>query len=137
MPQKDWDVFATDLTNHVRSHWPALDRGAVLMPCVDEAATFALVFANNGSAEPEAMHDEVDRIREALRGEDMEDLGFGLSDDGCTWTMVVRVEHAPQQTEVGRTLQRELLKIRLEGAVQRAWAAAHACEVEMLVRTSG
>src|SRR6516225_7663577 len=36
MPQKDWDVFATDLTNHVRSHWPALDRGAVLMPCVDE-----------------------------------------------------------------------------------------------------
>jgi hypothetical protein len=107
------------------------------MPCVDETATFALLFANNGSADPIAVHAEVDRIREQLRGEDMTDLGFGSSDDGCTWTLVIRIDNQPQQTDAGRKLQRELMKIRIEEAVQKAWAEAHTHEAALLVRTAG
>jgi hypothetical protein len=137
MVRKDWDAFAGDLTTHVRRHWSSLQRGAVLMPCIDESATFALLFANNGCANSGAVHNEVHRIRRQLQDDDMQDLGFGLSDDGCTWTLVVRIDTQPQQTDTGRALQRELLKIRLEDAVKKAWAAVYTHETEMLVRTSG
>lgn len=136
MAQKDWDEFAGELTVHVRRHWQSLHRGAVLMPCIDEAATFALVFANNEGAAPEAVHQEVDLIRQRVRDEDMEDLGFGLSDDGCTWTLVIRIQTQLCQTEVGRVLQRELLKIRLEEAVQKAWAAVNANDSPELAQTA-
>ncbi len=134
MAQKDWDQFAGELTVHVRRHWPALHRGAVLMPCIDESATFALVFANNEAVFPEDVHPEVELIRQRLRGDGMDDLGFGLSEDGCTWALVVRIATQPCQTDAGRVLQRELLKIRLEEAVQKAWITVHSGEQPVLAR---
>jgi hypothetical protein len=135
MAQKDWDGFAGDLTAHVRRYWPALHRGAVLMPCLDESALFALVFANNDHAAPSAAQLEVDTIRQLLREEDMEDLGYGVSQDGRTWTILVRIQGQAYATESGRILQRELLKVRLEEAVQKAWAAVCGGETPALART--
>lgn len=125
MPQKDWNDFARELVTHVREHWGTLHRGAVLIPSLEESVTFALVFANNDLAVPEAVHQEVELIRQHLREEEMDDLGFSLSEDGRTWTLILRIHGQIQETEAGKTLQREFLKIRIEEAVQRGWASIY------------
>lgn len=105
------------------------------MPAIDDSATFALIFANNDYQAPEATQFEVDLIRNQLHDDDIDDLGFGTSDDENTWVLVVRIQGQPPQTDVGKTLQRELLKIRLEEAVHKAWVEVYSrIAKEVLVR---
>ncbi len=125
MTVRTWDEFAADLTTYVRKHWPTMHRGAVLMPYVNDTAIFALVFGNNVLAAWDKTNGEAELIRQYIRRHGIEDLGFGLSPDGRTWTLVVRVEKVPCQTSLGQAFQRELVKLNLEEAVRDAWWAVY------------
>ena len=121
MLSKTWDEFAADLTRYVRSQWSGLHRGAVLMPWIDKSALFAVVFGNNLTADVNATSREVELIRRHLHESELEDLGAGVSDDGKSWTLLVRAARPNLRTEVGQEFHKELMKLTLEDAVRRSW----------------
>jgi hypothetical protein len=121
MSVKTWNEFATDLTGYVQQHWPNMHRGAVMMPCIDEGTVFALLFGNNVAPSTETTGRELDLVREQLQRSGIEDLGLGLSDDGQTWALVVRVEVKPYETHLAREFEKEMIKLTLEEAVHDAW----------------
>jgi hypothetical protein len=121
MVMRTWDEFAADLTAYVRKHWPTMHRGAVLMPFVNDTNLFALLFGNNLLPVWEKANAEAEAIRQHIRRHQIEDLGFGLSPDGLTWVLVVRVEKTLCETTLGQAFQREMVKFTLEEAVREAW----------------
>lgn len=136
MLPKNLQAVATDLATHVRQNWCFIPRGAVPVRLVEENAgrlhfvdgegAVVGVFGNDNYLADVKARREVQLIREQLRESDAKEVGFGLSQDGFSWALLVRVNDARYQTECGRTLQKELLKVYLEDAVSRAWK--HACE---------
>src|SRR5260370_39116247 len=64
---------------------------------------------------------EVELIRSRLHDAPIEELGYGESEDGATWTMLIGAEAMPCQTTMGKIFQQELLKIFLEDVVWRPW----------------
>ena len=125
MPLRTWDEFAVDLTAYVRKHWSSMHRGAMLMPFIHDTTLFALVFGNNSLLSWDSTNAEVELIRQHVRGHGAEDLGFGLSLDGLTWALLVRLENEAAQTRLGRDFQCEMLKLTLEEAVREIWWTVH------------
>lgn len=133
MELRTWNEFAADLTTYVRKHWPAMHRGAVLMPFVNDSCLFALVFGNNALPVWDKANAEAEVIRQSIHRHDMEDLGFGLSADGLTWVLLVRVEKTGCETALAQTFQREMVKLILEEAVREAWWKVHGHGVEQKI----
>jgi hypothetical protein len=126
MAQQGWNEFATGLTSFVGRHWPGLHRGAILLPCIGDSMTFAVIFGNNDFEAMDITQLEVNLIRDQLRDDtDMETLGFGTSPDCRTWTLVVRHRGKALPTVAGQIMRCELLKIRLEDVVRKAWVAVY------------
>jgi hypothetical protein len=125
--------IACGLAAHVRKNLPCVERGAVPVRLVDDTAgplrvieqgSVVGIFGNdNYIAEVKARH-EVELMRKRVRELGAEEAGFGLSQDGYTWALLVRCDDGRYRTETGRAMQRELLKIALEEAVSRAWRDA-------------
>jgi hypothetical protein len=136
MLPKNLQAVATDLATHVRQNWCFVPRGAVPVRLIEESegrihfvedgTAVVGVFGNDNYQADAKARREVELIRVQLRDTDAEEVGFGLSRDGFSWALLVRVNDSRYQTAVGKTLQKELLKIYLEDAVSRAWQ--HACE---------
>jgi hypothetical protein len=136
MLPKNLQAVATDLAAHVRQNWCFVPRGAVPVRLIEESdgrirfvedgTAVVGVFGNDNYQADAKARREVELIRAQLQDTDAEEVGFGLSQDGFSWALLVRVNEARYQTAVGKTLQKELLKIYLEDAVSRAWR--HACE---------
>jgi hypothetical protein len=125
---------ARGLAAHVRKNLAAIERGAVPVRLVeetvgplgfrDEDAGVVGVFGNDNYASEVRARREVELIRLRLRDLGAEELGFGLSQDGYTWALLVRGDDRRFRTLAGKLMQREMLKIALEQAVQQAWQAA-------------
>ncbi len=60
---------------------------------------------------------EVDLVKQKLREAGVDVLQFGLSLDGYSWALLVKVDDGHYQTDVGRTFQRELRKAFLDEVV--------------------
>ncbi len=93
---------------------------------IDDGGAVVGVFGNDNYLADAKARREVQLIRQQLRETDAQEVGFGLSKDGFSWALLVRVNDTRYQTAPGKTLQKELLKVFLEDAVSRAWK--HACE---------
>jgi hypothetical protein len=136
MVPKNLQTVATDLASHVRQNWSFVPRGAVPVRLieetdgrihfVDDGSAVVGVFGNDNYLADAKARLEVELMRQQLRQSDAEEVGFGLSRDGFSWALLVRVNDSPYRTAAGKTLQKELLKVFLEDAVSRAWR--HACE---------
>src|SRR5947199_4897070 len=136
MLPKNLQTVATDLATHVRQNWCFIPRGAVPVRLVEETAgrlqfvddgdAVVGVFGNDNYLADAKARREVQLIRQQLRETDAQEVGFGLSQDGFSWALLVRVNDARYRTPPAKTLQKELLKVFLEDAVSRAWK--HACE---------
>lgn len=136
MLPKNLQAVATDLATHVRQNWCFVPRGAVPVRLieetdgrihfVDDGTAVVGVFGNDNYLADAKARREVELMREQLRRTDAEEVGFGLSRDGFSWALLVRVNDSRYKTAAGKTLQKELLKVFLEDAVSRAWR--HACE---------
>lgn len=135
MLPKNLQAVATDLATHVRQNWCFIPRGAVpvrlveenagRLHFVDEGGAVVGVFGNDNYLADSKARREVQLIREQLRETDGREVGFGVSQDGFSWALLVRVNDSRYHTEAGKTLQKELLKVFLEDAVSQAWK--HAC----------
>ena len=68
---------------------------------------------------------EVELIRRRLRELAAQEIGFGLSQDGFSWALLVSCDDRRYKTSPGKAMQRELLKITLEEAVSQAWEIAN------------
>ena len=92
---------------------------------LDEGAAVVGVFGNdNYIAEPRSQR-EVELIRRRLRELAAHEVGFGLSQDGFSWALLVGCDDRRYRTGMGKAMQRELLKITLEEAVSQAWDIAN------------
>jgi hypothetical protein len=125
---------ATGLARHVREQWSFVPRGSVPVRLVDDTdgpvriiedgTAVVGVFGNDNYLMDARARCEVELIRKRLHEMDAEEVGFGLSADGYTWALLVRVNEERYQTLPGKVLQKELLKIFLGDAVSRAWNLA-------------
>jgi hypothetical protein len=131
-PRRLNDV-ACGLAAHVRKNLAAIARGTVPVRLVEESpglvrvaeeGTVIGIFGNDNYIAEANSRREVELTRHLLKQMGAEEAGFGLSQDGYTWALLVRCDDGRYKTQAGRALQRELLKIALDEAVSRAWREA-------------
>jgi hypothetical protein len=130
MLRRSLNDIACGLAAHVRKNLTCVERGAVPVRLVDdspgpirviEEGTVIGIFGNDNYIAEANSRREVELVRQEVGRLGAQEAGFGLSQDGYTWALLVRCDPSRYQTETGRALQRELLKISLEEAVSRAW----------------
>jgi len=79
------------------------------------------VFGNDNYLADFRVRREVELIRQRLADALAEEVGFGLSQDGYSWALLVRADGGRYQTAIGKSFQKELLRAFLDDAVQNAW----------------
>jgi hypothetical protein len=118
MVQKNLKMFATSLAMYARKELAAVPRGSLLIRMVGDGSVIAGVYGNaNYVADPKARQ-EVELVRQRLKEAGIEVQQFGLSLDGHTWALLVRLNDQPYQTEAGKAMYRELVKGQLDDIVQ-------------------
>jgi hypothetical protein len=130
----DWNETAKGLATQVRKSQITVERGAVPLRLVDESARpprfiedgplVLGVFGNDNYLADRKARREVELLRQRLKETEARELGFGMSEDGLTWALLVGADRNRYKTGPGRALQRELLKVFLEDAVWHAWTSA-------------
>jgi hypothetical protein len=124
MSRYDWNKAATGLASFVQKFRSLVQRGVVPLQIEKEAMEreideHAVLFGIFGTDQGGPEHLEV--IRHHVHEDPaLRELGFGVSGDGATWAMLIGAEQTHFRTAAGRACRRELLKISLEDAVQRA-----------------
>jgi hypothetical protein len=131
MTQYSWNETANGLARQVRKTYAFVKRGVVPLRFVDDSVSpprfvddaplVVGVFGNDSYLWDDKTRREVDMVRERLKEMPVEEMGFGLSDDGHTWALLVGTDHGRYQTKAGRVMQKELLKALLEQTVWNAW----------------
>jgi hypothetical protein len=133
MLRRSLNDIACGLAAHVRKNLTSVERGAVPVRLVDDTAgplrviedgAVLGIFGNDNYIAESKARREVELTRRRLHDVGAVEVGFGLSQDGYTWALLVRCEEHGYRTEAGKALQRELLKVALEEAVSRAWRDA-------------
>jgi hypothetical protein len=134
MNQYSWCETANGLARQVHKVYPFVKRGVVPLRFVDDTVTppqfvndaplVVGVFGNDSSLWDDKMRRELEVVRERLKDLPVAEMGFGLSEDGHTWAMLVGTERDRYQTRAGQVLQKELLKASLEQIVWNAWRLA-------------
>jgi hypothetical protein len=82
---RDWNAYAAAKANLIRRDYPAAGRTA-LHTGSDGAS---VLFAHDNYQSDSRARREVTLLRQDLRAAGIPELGFGVSDDGRTWVMVV------------------------------------------------
>ena len=82
---RDWNLYAVEKANLIRREIPTADRTALHTGSDGASVLFGHDDYQN---DPRARH-EVAILRKNLRDRGIPELGFGTSDDGKTWVMVV------------------------------------------------
>jgi hypothetical protein len=133
MLRKSLNDIACGLAAHVRKNLTAVERGAVPVRLIEdttgpihflEYGSVVGIFGNDNYIGEARTRHEVELTRRRLRDLGAEEAGFGLSQDGFTWALLVRCDEKRYRTETGKAFQRELLKISLDEAVDHAWREA-------------
>jgi hypothetical protein len=133
--QYSWTETANGLAQQVRKNYSFVKRGVVPLRFVDDAAQpprfvddaplVIGVFGNDNYLWDEKTRREVEEVRQRLRDlPEVTETGFGLSDDGQTWALLVATDKDRYQTKPGQVFQKELLKMALEQVVWNAWRSA-------------
>jgi hypothetical protein len=116
--------FATILALYARKNLAAAPRGTLLIRSTRDGSMAVGVFGNDNYILDGKSRREAELVRRQLKEAAIEELGFGLSYDGYTWALLARPDDQRYQTVVGKMLQAELLKVRIEEMVEKAWEAA-------------
>jgi hypothetical protein len=117
----DLSDFARALALYARTKMNSVHRGALLIRCIADDSTIAAVFGNDNYGFDSKARREVAIVRQQLRDAHLEEIAFGLSHDGHTWTLLVRGNGDAFQTEIARRFQLEMLKVFLDDLVWRSW----------------
>lgn len=68
----------------------------------DPESLICVAFGTDGYAEDARSRVEVGVLREYLRARSIDELGFGVSEDGSTWVMIIRAESPDELQQVLR-----------------------------------
>jgi hypothetical protein len=126
MTAYDWNETARGLAGFVGKFRFIVERGVVPLQLENDDAAprrGSLLFGVFGKDDEDGTsgHREAENVRNQLHGDPaLHELGFGTSGDGATWAMLIAADKTQFNTLAGQALQKELLKISLEEAVQRA-----------------
>ena len=99
MLRRSLNDIACGLAAHVRKNLPCVERGAVPVRLVEDAVgplrvveggAVIGIFGNDNYIAEANSRREVELTRQRLRQMGAEEAGFGLSQDGYTWALLVR-----------------------------------------------
>jgi hypothetical protein len=116
-------ITATQVASHVRRKFADRERGALLFEDTPEAGLVLVVFGNDGYHLDKRVGREVELVREWLTAAGAREQDFGVSPDGHSWAMLVRVDDPGYRTLTGRAFYAELVRAEVEEEVGRAWVA--------------
>jgi hypothetical protein len=118
-----WGPLAVGLAAYVREFLPRPQRGTATISLPGGAGRVIGVFGNDGYAADGRVKREVAALRQRLQEAGLGEVGFGLSEDGHAWALLVGPGPFPCQTSGGGTSP-EALAAFLEAAVWEAWRRA-------------
>jgi hypothetical protein len=131
MREYSWTETANGLARQIRAAYAFVKRGVVPLRFVDDssgtphfvddAPLVIGVFGNDNYLWDENTRKEVEVFRHRLQEMDAAEMGFGLSDDGQTWAILVGTDRDRYHTRAGQIFQKELLKVSLEQILWNAW----------------
>jgi hypothetical protein len=121
----NWDTLATGFASYVREFLPHAPRGALTIRLPRGVGHVTGVFGNDGYAADGRVKTQVAVLRRRLQEAALDELGFGLSEDGHTWALLVGPGSSQRHTLGGESLP-EALAASLDDAVWEAWLIA--CE---------
>ncbi len=121
----NWDALATGFASYVREFLPHAPRGALTIRLPRGVGHVIGVFGNDGDAADGRAKAQVAVLRKRLQEAGLDELGFGLSEDGHTRALLVGPGPSPRHTLGGET-PAEALAAWLDDAVWEAWRIA--CE---------
>ena len=97
MSDFDWNAEAGVMADYVAQNLADRPRGAI----AGRQSRVSVVFGNESGRDPEAVQDEVARIRDSLDREGIRVLGFAAAaGDGENWAMIVESEDLPLLDEI-------------------------------------
>ncbi len=127
-------TFATMLARYVKKNMAATRRGAMLIRCINDGAMVAAVYGNDNYIGDANTRREVELVRQQLTLGAVEELGFGLTPDGSSWTLLVRADSNRYQTKAGKSFHLEMFRSCLEDMVEGAWSSATGNSLDRLGR---
>jgi hypothetical protein len=86
----NWDAVAAGVATYARENLSAQPRGAVSIRYPAAGLVFVGLFGNDDYAGEERARREVDLLRERLREQGLEVLGFGVGEGGRGWALLVK-----------------------------------------------
>jgi hypothetical protein len=124
-------MFATMLAMYVKKHLPSTNRGAMLVRCVNDGNMVAAVYGNDNYLTDASTRREVELVRRQLAQAYIEELGFGLTPDGSSWTLLVQADNNRYQTRAGKAFYMEMFRIFLEDTLQGASCNARGVPIDV------
>jgi hypothetical protein len=118
------NLSANILARFARENLFGIQRAAFRIRYSNEETVAVAVFGNDHYSTDEQVRREVDLIRERLKDASIAEVGFGLSPDGVTWALLLKVGNDVCQTVAGRAFQVEMVKALLDDIITGAWRAA-------------
>jgi len=82
---RDWNAYATEKANVLRHEMPTANRTALIAGADGES----ILFGHEDYQHDPQVREEVTVLRGILKKAGIPELGFGLSDQGTTWVIVV------------------------------------------------
>jgi hypothetical protein len=118
MVQRNLKMFATSLATYARKQFNTQPRGSLLIRLVGEGTVIAGVYGNANYLADERAREEVALVRQRLKEAGIEVMQFGLSLDGYTWALLIRVDDRAFETEAGKAMHREIVKSSIDEIIQ-------------------
>jgi hypothetical protein len=128
MSAVDLRTFAGVLASYARLNLANVHRAAMLVRLNHPGMLVAAVFGNDSYTTDGVARREVELLRQQLIDAAIEELAFGLSQDGYTWALLVKADTREMTTQAGKLFRTEMLKGYLDEAVWAAWRSASSAD---------
>lgn len=112
-PTVDWNADARDNANRIQRDMPGSGRGAFQT----DAPGVCVAYGNDDCAGDHHARLEVTLLRQYLDDGRIRELGFGTSDDGRTWCMMVQSNDADGLTDALLDAWRIAFEVKGDGTV--------------------
>lgn len=136
MNDVNWTKTACFFARQMARYRLMLDRGAVCLSFFDETTgkdvvpeTGPVVIGvfENDNIMAGRTDLEIELLRHRLDHLGATELGFGVSEDGTTWALLIAAaDQNNYQTEIGKRLQLELITSSLDEMIWDSWQQSHA-----------
>jgi hypothetical protein len=142
--QYSWTEAAKEVAQQLRSNFGFIHRGVLPVRLVDDSTvppSFVVdapmvlgIFGNDVFMWDDKTCQEIELIRKGIAETEGTEKAFGLSANGQTWVFLVAIDRERYQTGVGRTFQKELLKLSLQDIVANAGRQVRGAATSFLVK---